>query len=486
VNAIRSITTLYVEELKAASRGTYAWLGAGILLLAIGGLATVATQDTWLDGYGIVAYGLMPLGFLPVAACVIASPRANRFVECVFTAPVERRDWLVAKCLVLATLAAAFYVALLPMLAVYASHVGVPFLLQRFLLWSAGLLVASLATGVLVGVLFIDRSIAAPAGASVGVLLLYAALIPLQELLVAQGNGATRTGHLTLLSPAVLLKNAMGFALVAPNVPDTTKATWIAFALVVVTQLVLAAWVFLRAQGVETWETTRSQRWGIAFAIAATVLVPVAIADTNYDKPAPRPNNAPVIRGLFSRAGSPLALVRPGGAVPARCCGTILNREEWPPLGTDEPSQRDLLILFPVETTQPIVALRVQAAGEEGLAVEIPDDAMTDATKRLEKRLYANDTGPAAPDGHRTRVGWVARVPVVLTPTHPWDIGGDRYPLSVTATYQVAGESQPRTVTARAAIDAQVASAIYEMGIAASILPLLCFAAAISRWRRTR
>ena len=49
----------------------------------MGGLATVATQDTWLDGYGIVAYFLVPLTFIPLAAGVIASPRANRFVESV-------------------------------------------------------------------------------------------------------------------------------------------------------------------------------------------------------------------------------------------------------------------------------------------------------------------------------------------------------------------------------------------------------------------
>jgi len=82
--------------------------------------------------------------------------------------------------------------------------------------------------------------------------------------------------------------------------------------------------------------------------------------------------------------------------------------------------------------------------------------------------------------------GWIARIPVTLNPTKPWDIGGDRYPLTVTATYQVAGESQARTFSARAAVDAQVASAIYEMCLAASILPLLCIAAALLRWRRTR
>jgi hypothetical protein len=73
---------------------------------------------------------------------------------------------------------------------------------------------------------------------------------------------------------------------------------------------------------------------------------------------------------------------------------------------------------------------------------------------------------------------------VTLTPTKPWDIGGVRYPLRVTGAYRVAGEN--RTFSARAAIDAQVSSAIYEMGIASAIVPLVCFGAAFRRWRRTR
>src|SRR6266852_7460064 len=110
------IAILYLEELKATMRGRFAWLGAAVVLLAVGGLATVATQDTWLDGYGIIAYCLVPLAFIPLAAGTIASPRANRFVESVFTAPVERRTWLIAKVLVLFSLAGAYYVALLPMM----------------------------------------------------------------------------------------------------------------------------------------------------------------------------------------------------------------------------------------------------------------------------------------------------------------------------------------------------------------------------------
>src|SRR5260370_32299667 len=99
-----TVLTLYKEELKSAVRGRFAWLGAAVVLLCIGGLAAVATQDTWLDGYGIIAYFLAPISFIPLAAGSIASPRANRFVESLFTAPVERRDWLAARILALFTL----------------------------------------------------------------------------------------------------------------------------------------------------------------------------------------------------------------------------------------------------------------------------------------------------------------------------------------------------------------------------------------------
>src|ERR1019366_8739327 len=118
------------------------------------------------------------------------------FVESVFTAPVERRTWLIAKVLVLFTLAGAYYGALVPMLLVYTHHVGLPFLLAKFLVWAPGILVVSVAVGTLIGVLFIGRSVAAPIATGMGVLLTYAGLVPLQELLVAQGNGATRTGPL--------------------------------------------------------------------------------------------------------------------------------------------------------------------------------------------------------------------------------------------------------------------------------------------------
>ena len=480
-----AIATLYCEELKATMRGRFAWVGAAAILLGVGGLATVGTQDTWLDGYGIIAYGLVPLGFLPVAAVMIAGPRSNRFVESVFTAPVERKDWFAAKLLVLLTFAAAYYAALFPMMAVYVWNVGLPLLLQKFLFWTPGLLVASIAMGSLIGVLFIGRSLAPPAGASMGLLMVYACLIPLQELMVARGNGATLSGHVTLASPAVLLKNALGFTLATGSIPATIAMTWFSLFVLVAGSLALAVWVFLHAQGVETWEATPRQRWTLLAAMVLLFAAPVILADTDYDKPAPKTNNAPAIRALFSRAGASVALVAPGGRVPEHCCSTILNRDDWP-LGTDAWARRDLLLFPPVEAAVRVTNLKISVAGQDGLAIDAPSAALAQAAPQLEQRSYPGDSGPAAEDGHHVVTGWFARIPLRLNPTKPWDIGGNHYPLNVIATYNVAGDARLRTTDARVAIEAEVAPAIYEMALAACLLPLLCFFAGFVRWRKTR
>jgi hypothetical protein len=475
---LRAIIILWREELKALLRGQFAWVGAGTILLALAVLAAAGTQDAWLDVYGIIAYGLVPLAFIPIAAGVIANPRANRFVECVFTAPVERRDWLLAKLLTLATLAALYWLALLPLMAVYVAHVGMPPLLSGFLAWSLGLLAVSVAIGALTGVLFIGRSLAAPAGAGMALLLLYAGLIPLQELMIARGYGATRAGRVTLVSPAVLLKNALGFTLAAPSIPATTSLTWLCVAAVCLGAIALAIWVFLRAQGVETWEATPAQRSIITVALFAILLLPPLVADTNYDKPAPPPSRAPAVRALFARAGSSLALTPPGDALPVRCCGTILNRDT-DPIATGERSTRDLLLLLPLDSTDRISEVDIHVEGENGLQISA-------GAQRMETHDYPNETGPAAADGHHVAKGLVARVPITLQPTNPWDIGGNRYPLSVRATYRIDGDPRPRSFSARAAIEAGVGTAIQEMSLAGLILPIACFAAAIRRRRLTR
>jgi hypothetical protein len=476
--------TLYKEELRALMRGRFAWLGAAVVLLGLGGLSAVATQDSWLDGYGTIAYFLAPVCFLPLAAGTMANPRANRFVESVFTAPVDRRKWFFAKILVLLTVALAYYLAVAPLAAVYVANVGMPYLLAMYLLWTPGILVVCIAVGTLVGVLFIGRSVAPPVATGVGIMLVYAVLTPLQELLVARGFGSTATGHVTLVSPLVLLKNGLGFTLATGAIPETTVWTWVCLTIVVAGSFALAAWIFLRAQGVESWEANSRQRFIIAFGVLALVLVPAIFGDTNYDKAAPAQNGAPSIPGLFLRGGGQLALVEPGAGLPATCCDTLLNRDKWPSLPTDQTTHQDLLLFLPVDANERLVQLNVKVVGQSGLDIKMspPVDLLGD----LKTHVYAPGVGPADADGHRVKEGWVARIPIDLTPTTPWDIGGIRYPIDVAVTYAVDGGSRPNTLNARAAVEAHVPNALAEMAVVGAVLPMVCAAAMFNRWRRTR
>ena len=104
----------------------------------------------------------------------------------------------------------------------------------------------------------------------------------------------------------------------------------------------------------------------------------------------------------------------------------------------------------------------------------------------LETRTYRTTLGPAAADGHHVVTGWVARVPVTLNPDQA--VGHWGRPVSPARHSNVPRRrrDQTRAFSARGAIDAQVGSAIYEMGAASAILPLMCLGAALTRWRRTR
>ena len=467
-------------------RGRFAWLGAGVVLLAVGAGATVGTQDTWLDGYGIVAYFLVPLAFIPFAAVAIASPRANRFVESVFTTPVTRRDWFVAKVLVLFTLAVAYYLALVPMMFVYVAHVGVPLLLKEIPALDTGSAHRSHLRGRACrravhrsqhrrtdgdrdGFRPHVRRICAAAGA---------------HGCSRQRINARGHRHAGEVLPCSSRTHSASRWLSEVS-PPPRGSPGSAFFVIAVGALVLATWVFLSLQGVETWEATTRQRWILTLSLVAIAAFPVVFADRNYELSAPPVSNAPPIRALFARGSGSIAMASPGGAVPARCCNTILNRDTAP-IGIDESTHRDLFILLPVDANQPLSDLRIEVSGDAGLRVLVDSTAMAQASERLETHAYPSDSGPTGADGHRINAGWVVRLPVTLYPTRPWDVGGVRYPLDVKVTYRPAGSTQPQTLTSRAAVEAEVSSAVYEMSGASAILPAICFCAAFVRWRRTR
>jgi hypothetical protein len=158
----------------------------------------------------------------------------------------------------------------------------------------------------------------------------------------------------------------------------------------------------------------------------------------------------------------------------------VLNRDSGA-IGTDEDSRRDLLIMLPVESTRKIEDFHADIAGEAGLHVTVDDGKTT-----WETRVYPNELGPPAADGHHVATGWVARIPVTLNATRPWDVGGNRYPVSIHASYRIEGDPQAYTFPAGAAVEGQISDVICEMAAASLLFPAICIGAALRRWRRTR
>ena len=111
------------------------------------------------------------MGFDTRGGGLYRGSRANRFVESVFTAPVERRDWLIAKILALLTFAAADHAGAVSDGAGICRSCGAAISVGHISPWTPGILLAGIAIGTLIGVLFIGRSVAAPAATGMGVLL---------------------------------------------------------------------------------------------------------------------------------------------------------------------------------------------------------------------------------------------------------------------------------------------------------------------------
>jgi len=107
----------------------------------------------------------------------------------------------------------------------------------------------------------------------------------------------------------------------------------------------------------------------------------------------------------------------------------------------------DLLVLLPVDTTQHVTDVHLQVTGENGLEATAPPDALAPAPEALETHTTRMTRARRRLTGTMwSRAGWH-----VSCDADPYKPGyrGVRYPLRVTGTYQVAGESGMRTFSAR-------------------------------------
>ena len=194
------------------------------------------------------------------------------------------------------------------------------------------------------------------------------------------------------------------------------------------------------------------------------------LADTNYDAPAPPANSAPADpRPVRASRQQPGAGPCPAASCPRAAAARSSIATNGRHSGTDEPTRPGISSSSCRWTPRDrSTDLHVEIAGQNGLEVDRGSAAAAgDGRQHLEVRRH-DRTGvrPRPTATASRRAGWRAS-PSRWIPTHPWDIGGDRYPLERHGDVsRRRRRQQPRTFSARGAVDAQVASAIYEMGAA--------------------
>lgn len=474
---LAGLPRLYLEEMKGLARGRFGFAGAAVVALALGLLAILLSgEGDGTTGFHVLAYGILPLLFGPLAASSIASPRANRFVEALFTAPVTRGRWLTAKLLALLTVGAAYLVLTLPFIGVAHLTIGVHDDTWAFLLMGACGIVFAIALGLFAGVSFPGRSAAAPASLAGGALVLSFFAIPvlstaLQAALPSEG--LIRVLH---LSPHVLAMEAvqLPFDPYQPT-PAHPERSALAFGLVVAGLLALAYRAFLRDQGIDAWEASPARRAALALAATMLLLSPVAVASAKYD-PAdevdrihlPFPNGAaPTAAAHVARPGESAALVDFG--------------DFWAGMGRGDRSleanrenARDLLVALPVPAGVALLDVEVRLEGTNGLAVA--ENAVWRAA-RIEGEPATFPGGTA---------GQAIRVPVSLLPDDARGYTSNFYGLQVNLTYRAEGNETLREGAAFIPVHAEISGAALRLGLAALPGFAIPATAAIARRLRTR
>lgn len=395
---------LYVQELRALTRGRYVWYGLACLY-ALFLFLMVGPGLRELEVYLQTVYLIAPAVFAPVAALQFAGPRSTRFVQAVYTTPVRQSTYFFAKLGVLLSAGALYFLATLPLVILYWMHVGVPPVYVDHMLGGALLILFAIAFGSFVGIVFTGRSVAAPVTVSLlPFLLLFG--IPLvttvQERLAHDLEVATwqllalRALH---LGPHVNIMESLGVPSWAAGVEDPSLALTM-FLLSMAGLLATAFWIYLMHQSTETWKDTRGARALVllmaALFLALPMLPPVATY-TSEDRFFEGLDGAGP-RGFLADA----QLVRPGAhPVPGVA-------EPRLPIG--ETVQRDLyLLFFSPSDNQSFVEVNVTLEGTEGIVVEGAKGVTIDFD---EGESFDSEANNSVTFGGR--VPLVLRLPVVI------------------------------------------------------------------------
>lgn len=470
-----ALFSLVREELRALPRNGF---GLGAVVVVLGVLAVVAAfgygesvRDmlvfTWL--VGVLVVGI-------VVAARVAAARRSRFVDSLFTTPLEGATWFAAQAVVGCVLVVMVLVVQAPFLLLHAAYLGAPALLPNLLVAALFMGAFAVALGLFCGVAVGESGPGAAAGLAGGIGFVAFVLLIVHGLALSGPATPMQATVLrvTSLSPLALVVDGAGIR-IFNALPAAAWRPFVGLAGLIF-GLAAAAWVaYTRAQGPLGWESRRrGPRVAVVALAAFALVVPVATAEVSFREAddAPYAYYSP---GEYTQ----VAFVPRGSAIHDETF-TLSEIYQSPDLPVGEDVELDALVLLLLPAGTSVRGVRIEIEPSDGLLVVSGG------------KLSAGDTVPS--ERARPGAGWetlsdgparpVYRVPVTLRATSVDTLAEAALAVQIHTNFVADGRALASHTTFT--FDGEVRGATAQLMLAGLPLPLLALGALVTRKLRTR
>lgn len=468
-----SVLTLAREDIRALPRNGF---GLGAVLAILTAMAVLAMGIYDGESGTIALFFFWVIAQLVVAivlAARVAAARRSRFVDSLYTTPLDQPTWLAAQVVVGVVLAGFILVVQVPFLLLQIALVGLPAGVGAHLAAAVVMAAFAVALGLFCGVVVGEAGPGAAASVAGGfgflsfVLFIFNGVAvsmpptPMQELLL----------RATALSPLTLAINATGI-----NPFEIAPAhAWrpVVGLAAMIGGISAAAWLaYTRFQGPLGWEPRRGRAL-VAACVGVAFLVPVATAEVAYTE-VEDDEGDPYDTGEHTQ----VAFV-PRGTPLNDQAFTFESFWENNDLLVRETVALDVLVLLLAPEDSRVSRVTVQVEGSETLDIvgggRLDTTAAPEGTARPGEGWDEVSDGPAKP---------VYRIPVDVRAPYVKTLLGAPAFVNVTTTFVADG----RAYTSEASMMFQVdVPAARTMLLAAGMpFPLLTLAVLVHRNRSTR
>ena len=467
--------TLAREEIRALPRHGFGMGALAAVLLLLAPIATLAMEGTEAVRDMLLFFWLVAMLVVSILlAARVAAARRSRFVDSLYTTPLQPRTWLAAQALVGFFLAGLVMLAQVPFLLVHVALIGVPPALPAMLAAALGMAAFAVALGLFCGVVVGDAGPGAAGGLAGGLVFLSFVLLLVHGVVLTAPPTAAQSMllRLTALSPLTLVVNAMQVSPFGMQADEPWRG--LAGLAGLVAGLGGAAWVaYTRAQGPLGWEPRRA-RWAVAALVALAVVAPVASAAVGF-REAEEEDSFVFAHGERTQ----VAFVPRGAPITdeAFTWQAVYDRDE---LVLGEDRDLDVLVLILAPDDASIRNVRVDVGTDDALRVVgvgsrvIPSGA-PDGSARAGEGFEEESTGPLRP---------VYRVPVTLRPLEAEALRDS--PVLVTVSTTFAADGRAYESHARMTLDVNVPHASTALLLSGMPLPVAALATLATRKLRTR